>query len=142
MSKEFDPNIGKSTQFQTGEKQASIAKKGGIASGVAKREKQTAQQVARAILDEVLHAKDGSEVTIRYAMLRKAAEKAYKGDLKAIDTLIKISGEMPAERKEITGKDGAPLVSTEYNLGDLTEAQLLDLADSLQDAQAKRRKEQ
>lgn len=128
-------------QFRTGEEQVEVARKGGIASGKARREKQTAQQVARAILDEILHAKDGSEVTIRYAMLRKAAEKAYKGDLKAIDTLIKISGEMPAERKEITGKDGAPLVSTDYNLGDLTEAQLLDLADSLQDAQAKRNKQ-
>ena len=142
MSKNFDPNIGKSTQFTSGEKAARNGQKGGLAKAQAKREQQTAQQVARAILDEILHAKDGSEVTIRYAMLRKAAEKAYKGDLKAIDTLIKISGEMPAERKEITGKDGAPLVSTEYNLGDLTEAQLLDLADSLQDAQAKRRKEQ
>lgn len=142
MSKEFDPNIGKSTQFQTGEKQASIAKKGGIASGVAKREKQTAQQVARAILDEMLHAKDGSEVTIRYAMLRKAAEKAYKGDLRAMETLVKISGEMPAEKREVTGKDGAPLMNCDYNIGDLSEEQLLELADSLQDAQAKRRKEQ
>lgn len=140
MNKE--DNLIKFTSNQSREEAKKNGRKGGIASGIAKRERQTAQQVARVILDEILHAKDGSEVTIRYAMLRKAAEKAYKGDLKAIDTLIKISGEMPAERKEITGKDGAPLVSTEYNLGDLTEAQLLDLADSLQDAQAKRRKEQ
>lgn len=140
MNKE--DNLIKFTSNQSREEAKKNGRKGGIASGIAKRERQTSQQVARAILDEILHAKDGSEVTIRYAMLRKAAEKAYKGDLKAIDTLIKISGEMPAERKEITGKDGAPLVSTEYNLGDLTEAQLLDLADSLQDAQAKRRKEQ
>lgn len=139
MNKE--DNLIKFTSNQSREEAKKNGRKGGIASGIAKRERQTAQQVARAILDEILHAKDGSEVTIRYAMLRKAAEKAYKGDLKAIDTLIKISGEMPAERKEITGKDGAPLVSTDYNLGDLTEAQLLDLADSLQDAQAKRNKQ-
>lgn len=37
--KNFDPNIGKDTQFQRGEKQAKIAQKGGIASGEAKREK-------------------------------------------------------------------------------------------------------
>ena len=37
--KNFDPNIGKDTQFQTGEEQAKIARKGGIASGEAKREK-------------------------------------------------------------------------------------------------------
>ena len=37
--KNFDPNIGKGTQFQTGEEQAKIARKGGIASGEAKREK-------------------------------------------------------------------------------------------------------
>lgn len=140
MNKE--DNLIKFTSNQSREEAKKNGRKGGIASGIAKRERQTAQQVARAILDEILHVKDGSEVTIRYAMLRKAAEKAYKGDLKAIDTLIKISGEMPAERKEITGKDGAPLVSTDYNLGDLTEAQLLELADSLQDAQAKRRNEQ
>lgn len=116
-------------------------RKGGIASGKARREKQTAQQVAKQILDEILHAKDGSAVTIRYAMLRKAAEKAYKGDLKAIDTLIKISGEMPAERKEITGAGGQPLVG-DYNITDLPEEQLLQLADSLQDAQQRRRNEE
>lgn len=37
--KNFDPNIGKDTQFKTGEEQAKIARKGGIASGEAKREK-------------------------------------------------------------------------------------------------------
>lgn len=37
--KNFDPNIGKGTQFQAGEEQAKIAQKGGIASGEAKREK-------------------------------------------------------------------------------------------------------
>lgn len=139
---EFDPNIGKDTQFRTGEQQAIIARKGGEASGKARREKQNAQQVARAILDEVLKSTDGSEVTIRYAMLRKAAEKAYKGDLRAMETLVKISGEMPAEKREVTGKDGAPLVTGDYNIADLDQEQLLQLADSLQDAQARRNKQQ
>lgn len=130
------------TSEQSRTKAAENGRKGGIASGIAKRERQTAQAVARAILDEMLHAKDGSEVTIRYAMLRKAAEKAYKGDLRAMETLVKISGEMPAEKREVTGKDGAPLMDCDYNIGDLSEEQLLELADSLQDAQAKRRKEQ
>ena len=37
--KNFDPNIGKDTQFKSGEEAAKKGQKGGIASGEAKREK-------------------------------------------------------------------------------------------------------
>jgi hypothetical protein len=38
---------GKATQFKTGEKQAEIARRGGIASGKAKRKKKTLTEMAR-----------------------------------------------------------------------------------------------
>ena len=38
---------GKATQFKTGEKQAEIARRGGIASGKAKRKKKTLAEMAR-----------------------------------------------------------------------------------------------
>lgn len=49
-----DKNLekGKATQFKAGEEQAIIARKGGIASGEAKREKKRLTEVLRSILNE------------------------------------------------------------------------------------------
>ena len=45
MSNANNLKNGKSTQFRTGEEQVEIARKGGIASGKARREKQKTQQI-------------------------------------------------------------------------------------------------
>lgn len=85
-----------------------IAAKGAEATNKARREKKNATQVARAILDEIIQAKDGEEITIRYAILRKAAKNALKGDIKALKELIRIADEMPKQQLDVT-TDGKPL---------------------------------
>ena len=46
------------TQFKTGEKQVEIARRGGIASGEAKREKATMRKTLESMLDEVAKIKN------------------------------------------------------------------------------------
>ena len=50
MAKDFDPNIGKSTQFRTGDEQAKIAQKGGKASGEARRERKDYKERMKTVL--------------------------------------------------------------------------------------------
>lgn len=78
-------------------------KKGGIASGKVRREKKHAKEVARAILDEIVHTENGSEVDVRYAMLKNIARKATSGDVRAMLAIIKVADEMPSEKHEFTG---------------------------------------
>lgn len=79
-------------------------KKGGIASGKARREKKKAVEVARLILDEIINTKQGEEVEVRYAMIKKQVERALKhGDTKAFNAVIKLADEMPSDKHEISG---------------------------------------
>lgn len=79
-----------------------IAKKGGEASGEARRAKAAASVIARAILDEITTSKEGVEATVRYAALKQQAAKALKGDIKAVEFLIKVADEMPKQQAEVT----------------------------------------
>ena len=47
-----------------------LGKKGGIASGIARREKRDMAYFARLMLDEVITDKKGNELPTRYAMLK------------------------------------------------------------------------
>ena len=47
--RKIDPEAGRATQFKAGGKQAQTAKKGGIASGVAKRKAKTLSSIASQI---------------------------------------------------------------------------------------------
>ncbi len=78
-----------------------IAKKGGEASGEARRAKADASVIARAILDEITRSKEGVEATVRYAALKQQAAKALKGDIKAVEFLIKVADEMPKQQAEV-----------------------------------------
>lgn len=88
---------------RTPEELREMTRKGGIASGKARREKKRAREVARAILDETIHTTSGELVDVRYAMLRNIAKKAVEGDVRAMLALIKVADEMPSEKHEFTG---------------------------------------
>ena len=85
---------------RTTSEQREIAKMGGIASGVARRERKRASEVARAILDSTITLDDGTESTTLYAMLRQQVNLALNGDTKAFLSLLKVADELPRGKQE------------------------------------------
>jgi hypothetical protein len=73
-----------------------LGKKGGIASGIARREKRDMAYFARLMLDEVITDKKGNELPTRYAMLKSVLKKVLKdGDVQAFKTITAQAGEQP-----------------------------------------------
>ena len=85
---------------RTTSEQRAIAQKGGIASGVARRERKSASEVARAILDSTITLDDCTESTTLYAMLRQQVNLALNGDTKAFLSLLKVADELPRGKQE------------------------------------------
>lgn len=88
---------------RTKEEQKEIAKKGGIASGKARREKKACREWLEAALESVIKDKDGMAVkspdnprrslTRKEAGMIQLARKFASGDIKAIEQAVKILGE-------------------------------------------------
>ena len=85
-------------------------RKGGIASGEARRAKKTMKEMLDYLLEKELPNTKGEMVTYREAMLTAAIKKAIEGDIKASQFVRDTVGEMPIAKTEVTGKNGAPLV--------------------------------
>lgn len=105
ISKEKLAEISAKTRFKTGKQQVDIARQGGIASGIAKREKRTMREIAEIILSKDVTTSDGV-VTGKYAVLAKVIDKALKGDLQAATFIRDTIGEKPSDKQEITGNLG------------------------------------
>lgn len=61
------------------------------------------------------------EIIFGVTLMRKAGQE---GDIKAMEMLLRISGEMPSERMELTGKDGRDILTS---IPRLTEADIEEL---------------
>ena len=109
ISKEKLAEISAKTRFKTGKQQVDIARQGGIASGIAKREKRTMREIAEIILSKDVMTSDGV-VTGKYAILAKVIDKALKGDLQAATFIRDTIGEKPSDKQEITGSLGVKKV--------------------------------
>lgn len=99
ISKEKLAEISAKTRFKTGKQQVDIARQGGIASGIAKREKRTMREIAEIILSKDVTTSDGV-VTGKYAVLAKVIDKALKGDLQAATFIRDTIGEKPTEKTQ------------------------------------------
>lgn len=94
---------GKKTQFKSGRQAAKSGKAGGVASGVAKREK----RLMREILDELLSRNAGnSEMTCKEAIMLRTVKQAIDGDAKAREFIRDTIGEKPMDEQKITGSLG------------------------------------
>lgn len=109
ISKEKLAEISAKTRFKTGKQQVDIARQGGIASGIAKREKRTMREIAEIILSKDVKTSDGV-VTGKYAVLAKVIDKALKGDLQAATFIRDTIGEKPTDKQVITGSLGVKKV--------------------------------
>lgn len=99
-----------STRFKSGPKAAEAGRKGGIASGEAKRAKKTMQDFAKALLDATTTLKDGSQKENREMLVLAQFKKAVQdGDLNSAKWLTELVGEAPAKALELTGAHGTAL---------------------------------
>ena len=81
MPNKRPPNA-EATEFRTGEQQVEIARQGGIASGIARREKKTVQKILNDFLDT--SAKDNPQIA------KLAAKMGLQGDesIKDLFTIV------------------------------------------------------
>lgn len=97
--------IGKKTQF-TGAEAAKYGSAGGIASGIARREKKTMRQILDILLEKQMTNENGEDVTTKEEILAAQVAKAIKGDLPATQFIRDTIGEKPADIQTITGALG------------------------------------
>ncbi len=81
MANEENLKKGKATQFKSGEEAAKCGRKGGIASGIAKREKKTIQQILTDLLE--------SDVKSQKALKKIAKEVGITGE-KSVKELVTV----------------------------------------------------
>ena len=103
-------------EFMTPERRSECARKGGIASGIARRKKKEARNVIETFLTMPLKRGrvadieaiknfmelKGKNITVEEAMFLQLVQKALKGDLNAISMVLSLIGEKPAEKVDIS----------------------------------------
>ena len=73
-------------------------KKGGIASGEARRAKKSLREAMQVLMDADLTGKDGKTMTGTEAMAAKAFQAALKGDWKAWELVRNTAGQKPVDK--------------------------------------------
>lgn len=104
-------NIENLRPFKAGKQARENGRKGGIASGQARREKRAMRDTASLILSMPLNSKaladvgaitlaetKGKNVTVEEAALLAIAKQAIEGDYKALEFLRDTAGEKPTDR--------------------------------------------
>lgn len=109
-----------------------ISRKGGKASGKARREKKTMAMIAAKMLDLSLKSKGqavdidevetltelaGQNVSVQTAMIMALTKNALEGDCKSIDMLLTLTGQK-VEKQELQIKSDTPLSQTLIYLPD------------------------
>lgn len=84
------------TQFKTGEKQVEIARRGGIASGEAKREKKAMREVLR----ECLNMTNNKGQSFQELATLGLIQGAIKGNANNYRTILETLGELQQPEKE------------------------------------------
>lgn len=91
-----DQNLIPTTELTETERRE-LARKGGIASGEARRRRKQLREDLLAMLDEEVEfkTKDGQSVkaTVQAGVARKLIKQASEGNLKAIELMAKLTGE-------------------------------------------------
>lgn len=106
------------TQFKTGRKQVEIARKAGIASGKAKREKKAMRETLEELLampikdgasDDIEKIKSiagikGKNITMQEAIMVAMLNKAAKGDVRAAEYVRDTIGQKPTDKLELNNR--------------------------------------
>ena len=89
------------------------AKKGGIASGEARRAKKSLREAMQILMDADLTGKDGKTMTGTEAMAAKAFQAALKGDWKAWELVRDTSGQRPVDKVMIADVEPSIIAEVE-----------------------------
>ena len=111
MAKKRPPNA-EATEFRAGEQQVEIARQGGVASGIARREKKSLREAMQVLMDADLTGKDGKTMTGTEAMAAKVFQAALKGDWKAWELARDTAGQKPVDKVQM---------KTDVNIADSAE---------------------
>ena len=111
MSNKRLPNS-EATQFRSGAKAVENGRKGGIASGEARKAKKSLREAMQILMDTDLTGKDGKTMTGTEAMAAKAFQAALKGDWKAWELVRDTAGQKPVDKVQM---------KTDVNIADSAE---------------------
>lgn len=100
-----DENLkkGKATQFRSGEEAATAGRKGGIASGKARRARRSMRDALEELLANTYSGADGRELDGTTLLMIAAMNKARKGDLRALEFIRSTVGEDPVRQVDVSG---------------------------------------
>ena len=101
------------TSEQSHEEAVENGRKGGIASGEAKRAKKSLREAMQILMDADLTGKDGKTITGTEAMAARAFQAALKGDWKAWELVRDTAGQKPVERVMVADVDAAVIAEVE-----------------------------
>ena len=88
-------------------------KKGGIASGEARRAKKSLREAMQVLMDADLTGKDGKTMTGTEAMAARAFQAALKGDWKAWELVRDTAGQKPVERVMVADVEASVIAEVE-----------------------------
>lgn len=80
-------------------------KKGGIASGEARRRKKLLRECLEELLEKDIKDKSGNTMTGAEAMAAKVFQQALKGDLKAFEIVRDTAGQKPVDKVVVSEID-------------------------------------
>lgn len=98
------------------------AKKGGIASGEARRRKRDIRLALEALLEKEYKGKDGKFVSGAEAIAIKQMEKALKGDTKAFEVVRDTVGQKPTEKIVVSEVDQTVIDEVERMVNGVDES--------------------
>lgn len=107
-------NLKPFTSEQSREKAKINGKKGGIASGEAKRRKKDLRLALEMLLEKDITSKDGQKMSGTEAITAKLFEQALKGNIKAFETIRSTVGQDPVQKVEQVNIDMEYEESVEY----------------------------
>ena len=88
-------------------------KKGGIASGEARRAKKSLREAMQVLMDADLTGKDGKTMTGTEAMAAQAFHAAWQGDWKAWELVRDTAGQKPVERVMVADVEPSVIAEVE-----------------------------
>ena len=91
-------------------------RKGGIAKGRNAAIIRSMKEITLEELNAMVTDKQGNAITVKNAMAKSMLKSAVSGNLKAAEMVLKIIGEFPSEKHEITGADGSPLSAPDIKI--------------------------
>ena len=108
-------------------------RRGGIASGVARRRKKDLREACLAILETEITTKTGDKMTGSEAMVAKLFQQAMKGNIKAFIALRDTAGQKPVEKLVVSDVDPSVINEVENMVAGATAADTTAADDNIDD---------